>query len=130
MSAILKDTILTTHRRLFMAGFAVVCLAGVPACAPLTKDDASAPIASQQPPPPSSYPEQPAVSAPPDDGVLKRVPGSDAALTRHLPESRSRACHARARYIACRGRKRWPHGEGLRGKKWMFIHKTKLSVLR
>ena len=81
MSAILKDTILTTHRRLFMAGFAVVCLAGVPACAPLTKDEASAPIASQQPPPPSSYPEQPVVSAPPDDGVLKRVPGSAADMT-------------------------------------------------
>ena len=81
MSAIFTGFILTSHRRRWVSGFAVVCLAGLPACAPLQKDEASAPLASQQAPPPSSYPEQPAVSALPDDGVPRRVPGSAVAMT-------------------------------------------------
>lgn len=81
MSTILTGFILTTHRKRWMSRFAVMCMAGLSACAPLQKDEAPAHLASQQPPPPSSYPEQPAVSAPPDDGVPRRVPGSAVAMS-------------------------------------------------
>lgn len=76
-----KGFILTTHRSHCLAGLSVVFSVALPGCAPVTPDDISAPIASRQPPPPSSYPEQPVVSAPPDDGALKRVPGSAVAMT-------------------------------------------------
>lgn len=81
MSAIHTGSIFASRPNRWMAGLAVVFLAGISACAPLQKDEPLEPLASQLPPPPSSYPEQPAVNAPPDDGVPRRVPGSAVALT-------------------------------------------------
>jgi cytochrome c553 len=64
-----------------VAGFVVVCVLSVLACAQVQKDEAPAPVASQLPPPPWAYPIQPAVKPPPDDGVPRQVPGSAAAYT-------------------------------------------------
>ncbi len=69
------------HYRPLVAGFVVVCMLSVLACAQIQKDEAPAPVASQQPPPPWAYPIQPPVTLPPDDGVPRRVPGSTAAFT-------------------------------------------------
>ena len=76
-----KGFIVAAYRRRFLVGLLVVCSVVLPSCAPVTLEDVAAHIASRQPPPPYSYPEQPVVSAPADDGALKRVPGSAAALT-------------------------------------------------
>ncbi|MDB5825521.1 MAG: hypothetical protein JWR21_4225 [Herminiimonas sp.] len=75
-----KSFTVSRSGRRWLAGLSAVCLAALPGCSPVTSDEL-APIASRHPPPPSSYPEQPVVSAPPDDGALKRVPGSAAAMT-------------------------------------------------
>lgn len=71
----------TTRYRHLVAGFGVVCMLGVVACAQIEKDEASASLASQQPPPPWAYPFQPPVNPLPDDGVPRRVPESAAAIT-------------------------------------------------
>jgi hypothetical protein len=57
----------------------IMCLA-VLACAEIQKD-VPPPIASQQPPPPWAYPIQPPMTPSPDDGVPRRVPGSNLSLT-------------------------------------------------
>ena len=58
----------------------ITCLA-VAGCAQRQKEEPPAPLASQQPPPSWAYPVQPPVKLPPDDGVPRRVPGSNVGLT-------------------------------------------------
>jgi len=74
-------SVLIANDRHLVAGLGVVCMLGVLACAQIEKDEAPAPLASQAPPPAWAYPFQPAASAPADDGVPRRVPGSAAAIT-------------------------------------------------
>lgn len=51
------------------------------ACAPHRPEELTRPIATHSPPPPWAYPIQPPVKLPPDDGVPRRIPGSEIALT-------------------------------------------------
>lgn len=62
-------------------GAAVITCLTVIACAQMQTDEAPGPVASQLPPPAWAYPVQPAVKLPPDDGVPRRVPGSNVGLT-------------------------------------------------
>ena len=71
------------HRLLYCARITapmIMCLI-VLACAGIQEDVPPAPIASQQPPPPWAYPIQPPLTSSPDDGVPRRVPGSNVSLT-------------------------------------------------
>jgi cytochrome c553 len=65
-----------------LALFLATCTLTLLACAPTEKREAPAPIASHQPPPPWAYPANPPGFKPsPDDGTVRRVPGSSAGYT-------------------------------------------------
>jgi cytochrome c553 len=65
-----------------LAVFLASCTLTLPACAPTGKREASAPTASYEPPPPWAYPANPPGFKPsPDDGTVRRVPGSSAGYT-------------------------------------------------
>lgn len=68
------------ERRLAQIAVFAVCLA-VASCAQYQVEEVAGPTASQQPPPPWAYPIQPPVKLPPDDGVPRRLPGSNVSLS-------------------------------------------------
>ena len=75
-------SILSANDKRSITSFGIVfCLLSLLACAQVEKGEVGAPLASQLPPPAWAYPFQPPASAPADDGVPRRVPGSTAAFT-------------------------------------------------